>query len=454
MNSFREQASKFESAEKMAQAFLKAYFGNSKIVFPLNPFQMLKDEGIIFSISNFHKLEGVYVPAADGDDVPVVGINANRPITRQRYTAVHELCHHFRDTGKSVVCPMSPQSATEKFAESFASAVLMPYADLKHQVNKRKNAGGYISFDDVLEIADYFGVSFQACLFRIAYVIHAISVNTEPSELRKSIAKYAPEKKRRAKHLSYAKLYAGLFDCYFKQLATDGNDRARFVFQNNYIYNDSRIEGLDVDIEQISEIVTDLRLKKQNSCYCSDTGSDAYMSAAGHYDIYQHIFTEEHKDKLSVFETMSLNQKLFAYYPHPEFGGSTRKNNTLVIGAKFETVDHNDIANELAALDTEVKRSFEQRFSKPLSKYIQEICRIHHRLTVIHPFADGNGRTARAFMNMQLVRSSITPLYIRTEDKDEYIEALAAADKTQNYEPLYEVIFKAILRSHVELKML
>lgn len=453
MNNFRKQAVLFKNAEAMAQAFLRAYFGNSKINFPLNPFQMLEDEGVIFSILNLKKLEGVYIPATDDYDVPVAGISANRPITRQRYTAVHELCHHFRDAGKSVACPMLPQSEIEKFADAFASAVLMPLPDLKYQVNKRKNTNGYVSFDDVLEIADYFGVSFQACLYRIAYVIHAISGNTEASELKKRIDKYAPEKKRKAKNLSYAKLYEGLFDCYSRQLAIASNDHARFVFQNNYIYNDSRIEGVDAEIEQVSEIVTDLRLKKQNSRYCTETAGDAYMSVAGHYDIYQYIFAEKSEEKISVFETMTLNQKLFAYYPHPEFGGATRKNNALVIGAKFDTIDYNDIATELAKLDTEVKRSSGDCQNKSISEYIKEICRIHHRLTVIHPFADGNGRTARAFMNMQLVRSHITPLYIKAEDKKEYIEALSAADKLQNYDLLYEVIFKAILRSHVELKM-
>ncbi len=72
-------------------------------------------------------------------------------------------------------------------------------------------------------------------------------------------------------------------------------------------------------------------------------------------------------------------------------------------------------------------------------------------MTVIHPFNDGNGRTARAFMNLQLVRAGFLPIYIKVEDKKDYLEALSLADKNQDYSALYEMFFKIMIRSHVEL---
>ena len=39
----------------------------------------------------------------------------------------------------------------------------------------------------------------------------------------------------------------------------------------------------------------------------------------------------------------------------------------------------------------------------------------------IHPFQEGNGRTTRAFMNVQLVRAELTPVYIKVEEKTNYI---------------------------------
>lgn len=153
-----------------------AYFGNSKIEYPLSPFKMLKDEGVDFVIRNFNKLEGVYIPAQAEDDVAIVGINANRPISRQR------------------------------FADAFASAVLMPMGELKIKVNEYKDTNGNVSFDDILKIADYFGVSFESCVRRIAYRIHAVEGDVENKELTKRIRKYQPDKKRKLLGMSYENL--------------------------------------------------------------------------------------------------------------------------------------------------------------------------------------------------------------------------------------------------------
>lgn len=447
---FEIDAKKYTDPEKMAADYLVKYFGNQRIEYPINPFQMLKDEGILFSLQDFNKLEGVYIPASTIGDVPIVGINANRPITRQRFSAAHELYHHFHDAGKQISCPIGSKNAAERFAEDFAAALLMPINELRAQVNKRRDTSNFVSFDDVLEIAVFFGVSFQACLFRIAYMIHAISGNTEPDELRKRTNKYKPEKERKRHHITYTKLYEGLIDCFREQLSFTPSDHARYIFQNEYIYNDSRMEGLDVTPEQASEIVTDLRLKMQNSEYCNQE-NDAYLSIAGHYDMYQEIFSEPVKESLDAYYLFRLNKLLFSHYPHPEFGGSVRQNNTLVLGAKFETVDYHEIFNELAKVDNEVKSFFSKKADISMSEYIEHVVRTHHQITVIHPFPEGNGRTARAFMNVQLVRAGIMPIYIKVENKKDYIDALSRADQCGDYDELYEIVFKLIIKSYVDL---
>ena len=198
--------------------------------------------------------------------------------------------------------------------------------------------------------------------------------------------------------------------------------------------------------------MTDLRLKKQYSQYCNEQ-NEAYLSIAGHYDMYHEIFAAPVKDSLDIYYLFTLNKLLFSHYPHPEFGGSARQNNTLVLGAKFETVDYHDIFSELAKVDTEVKDFFSKRGKIPMSDYIKHVVRTHHRITVIHPFPEGNGRTSRAFMNVQLVRAKIVPVYIKVEDKTDYIRALARADQYGEYDELYEIIFKLIIRSYIDFSM-
>lgn len=52
----------------------------------------------------------------------------------------------------------------------------------------------------------------------------------------------------------------------------------------------------------------------------------------------------------------------------------------------------------------------------------------HYALVAIHPFADGNGRVARALSSVFLLRSASIPLVIFYEQRNEYFDVLAAAD--------------------------
>jgi Fic family protein len=51
----------------------------------------------------------------------------------------------------------------------------------------------------------------------------------------------------------------------------------------------------------------------------------------------------------------------------------------------------------------------------------------HRRLVDIHPFNDGNGRTARLVMNLLLIRGGYPPVAVRPEDRLDYIRALQQA---------------------------
>lgn len=450
MTNIYSDALRFSDPEILASDYLNAFYNATPISFPISPFEMLNYERVTFVLRNFKKLEGVYIPAKGEDDVPIVSINAHRPITRQRFTAAHELCHHLKDSDNQIACAIGARDASEKFADAFASALLMPMCELRKKVNQYSDENGNVSLESVLHIADYFGVSFESCLYRIAYKIHAIDGDTSPDSLKKRIKKFKPDNVRKMLGLTYLDLYCDLVDNYAEQLRFTPNDNARYLFEHEYIYNDSRMEGADVTIEEASEIVTDLRLNAQNSTYCNEE-HEAYMSIAGHYKMYQSIFESPTKDTLSIYDTFLLNRDLFSYYPCPEFGGNPRQQNVLVLGAKFEAVDFRDIYPELAKIDVEIKSFFEKRHELKPSEYIMHIARVHHRITVIHPFPEGNGRTSRAFMNMQLVRSELSPIYIKVEEKDEYISALELADKEGNYTNLYEIIFKVMIRVHAEM---
>ena len=52
----------------------------------------------------------------------------------------------------------------------------------------------------------------------------------------------------------------------------------------------------------------------------------------------------------------------------------------------------------------------------------------HYRFMHIHPFDDGNGRTARILMNFILMRFDYPPAVIKSEDKANYFAVLQQAD--------------------------
>ena len=67
---------------------------------------------------------------------------------------------------------------------------------------------------------------------------------------------------------------------------------------------------------------------------------------------------------------------------------------------------------------------------------------LHAWLAHIHPFIDGNGRTARAVGNLELIRSGYPPLIIRKKDRNRYLEALADSDAGGDLRLFLELILE------------
>ncbi len=59
----------------------------------------------------------------------------------------------------------------------------------------------------------------------------------------------------------------------------------------------------------------------------------------------------------------------------------------------------------------------------------------HFRLVAIHPFSDGNGRTARLLMNLLLLREGYPPVAVRPEDRKEYLDTLQHASMKDDMKP-------------------
>ena len=70
----------------------------------------------------------------------------------------------------------------------------------------------------------------------------------------------------------------------------------------------------------------------------------------------------------------------------------------------------------------------------------------HHRLVAIHPFIDGNGRTARLVMNLILLQEGYPPTIILRSNRRQYYTVLARAD-ADDAAPLVNFVGRAVERS-------
>ena len=171
MNKQLDYSKYFSSPELLANAVLEQYKNEiGDIKYPINPFKILKSLDVKLVIKNFKNLEGLYIPATSEEDIDVVAINFNRPLYRQRFTAAHEICHCIKDKDNAIICPISGRKNNiENFADKFAACLLMPINELQKQVKKYIDENGYIELEKVIYVSEYFGVSFESCVYNIAY---------------------------------------------------------------------------------------------------------------------------------------------------------------------------------------------------------------------------------------------------------------------------------------------
>lgn len=75
---------------------------------------------------------------------------------------------------------------------------------------------------------------------------------------------------------------------------------------------------------------------------------------------------------------------------------------------------------------------------------VQIAAEAHYKLVSIHPFVDGNGRTARLLMNVILLQHGYPPAIIKKENRSSYIAALERGQLQGKLKNYYQVIADAL----------
>lgn len=131
-----------------------------------------------------------------------------------------------------------------------------------------------------------------------------------------------------------------------------------------------------------------------------------------------HEETEENKGKIGAWKTVEnyiLNYK----------------------DERFDFVKPEDVAEEMHKLinwlSAEGEKQGKQDELHPAILAIE----FHLRYLTIHPFYDGNGRTARILMNLILISKGYPPIIIKTTDKERYYQYLADIQGYQGSRDFY-----------------
>ena len=126
------------------------------------------------------------------------------------------------------------------------------------------------------------------------------------------------------------------------------------------------------------------------------------------------------QEKLTINDIVEIHRRVLAY-AHPFEAGRYR--NTQVYVGDHVPPSPLDVDKHMIDFN-EWLMSREPEVLHP----IEFASLAHYKLVYIHPFTDGNGRTARLLMNSILMRAGFPPVIIRFQDRYDYYDYLEQAN--------------------------
>lgn len=121
--------------------------------------------------------------------------------------------------------------------------------------------------------------------------------------------------------------------------------------------------------------------------------------------------------------------------------GVYRSVNVIITGATHIPPNHMMVPELMQKLSAE----YEQEWST--YHPVIQACLLHTEFVKIHPFIDGNGRTARLLLNLELMKHGYPPIVITKERRRDYYDALDTAHTTLDYSPFIQLIAGFVMES-------
>ncbi len=187
--------------------------------------------------------------------------------------------------------------------------------------------------------------------------------------------------------------------------------RLRDEFMVEFTYNSNAIEGNTLTLKETALVLEGVTVDQKPL--------KDHLEAVGHRDAFLYIEDIAKKD-VPLSEFVIKNIHSLVLIDQPEDRGVFRKIPVRIAGAYTEPVQPYMIEPRIAELICENEKR------KKAMNAIERIARFHLEFEGIHPFIDGNGRTGRLIMNLDLIRQGYPPINVKYADRRKYYDAFDA----------------------------
>ena len=185
-------------------------------------------------------------------------------------------------------------------------------------------------------------------------------------------------------------------------------ERLRDEFMVEFTYNSNAIEGNTLTLKETAMALEGMTIDKKPL--------KDHLEAVGHRDAFLYVQDIAKKD-MPLSESVIKNIHALVLMNRPEDKGVYRRIPVKIMGAYTEPVQPYLIEPKM----TELLQSDNER--KGAIHDIERIARFHLEFEGIHPFIDGNGRTGRLIVNLELMKAGYPPIDIKFTDRMRYYDA-------------------------------
>lgn len=188
---------------------------------------------------------------------------------------------------------------------------------------------------------------------------------------------------------------------------TEGEvERLNEEFIIEYTYNSNAIEGNTLTLRETDLVLRGLTIAQKPL--------KDHMEAVGHKEAFDYI-SQLVKEKVPISESIIKQIHFLVLADKRDDRGVYRRVPVRIMGAQHEPVQPYLIEPKMEQLLID--------FAESKEHIITKLARFHIEFEGIHPFIDGNGRTGRLLVNLELMKAGYPPIDIKFADRIAYYNA-------------------------------